>query len=95
MWCCLAGIVVAALADLACPSRVDADQIDNPRGRLTIVRPLTATDQEAGEGYFVLDDGVIYAENDLVLVAKPGSDLATFLRAKVGRKVMLILADAE
>lgn len=30
LWLCLAGIVVAALVDLACPARIDAGQVDNP-----------------------------------------------------------------
>ena len=96
VWICLLGIGVATVFDLACPRHVDASaQIDAPRARITIVRPLTATDQEAQEGYFSLDDSEARADRDVVIVVKPTSDLATFLRAKIGRRVMLIIADAE
>ena len=95
IWFCFISIIVATVFDLACPRRIDAGQINNPRGTLTIVRPLTATDQEAQEGYFSLDDNEARVDRDMMLVVRPKSDLATLLRAKGGRRVMLIITDAE
>lgn len=41
---------------------------------------LSATDQEAQEGYFAID-------NQTMIVVKPGSDLHAYLRSKVGQRV--------
>ena len=47
---------------------------------MTIVGRLGATDQEAQEGYFAID-------SQTMIVVKPGSELHTYLRGKVGRRV--------
>jgi hypothetical protein len=43
---------------------------------------LSATDQEADEGYFAIDQ-------QTMLVVKPGSDLHAFLRGKSGKRVRI------
>ena len=43
---------------------------------------LGATDQEAQEGYFAID-------NQTMIVVKPGSDLHAYLRSKVGQRVRI------
>jgi hypothetical protein len=43
---------------------------------------LSATDQEADEGYFAIDQ-------QTMLVVKPGSDLHTYLRSKAGKRVRI------
>ena len=43
---------------------------------------LGATDQEAQEGYFALD-------NQTMIVVKPGSDFHAYLRSRVGQRVRL------
>ena len=45
---------------------------------------LGATDQEAQEGYFAID-------NQTMIVVKPGSDLHVYLRARVGQRVRLTI----
>lgn len=45
---------------------------------------LSATDQEADEGYFAIDQ-------QTMIVAKPGSDLHAFLRGQVGRRVRITI----
>ena len=87
----VAGFAVAALLDVACPHHSEA-QIDNPRGTVTIVRRLNATDQEAQEGYFALG---VSRQDGLMIVVDPKTDMADFLRAKVGRMVKVVIEDAE
>ena len=43
-----------------------------------------ATDQEAQEGYFAID-------NQTMIVVKPGSDLHNYLRARVGQRVRVTI----
>jgi hypothetical protein len=43
---------------------------------------MSATDQEADEGYFAIDQ-------ETMIVVKPGSDLHTFLRGQAGRRVRI------
>ncbi|HEV8317399.1 MAG TPA: hypothetical protein VGQ10_08315 [Vicinamibacterales bacterium] len=43
---------------------------------------MSATDQEADEGYFAIDQATM-------IVVKPGSDLHTFLRGQAGRRVRI------
>jgi hypothetical protein len=43
---------------------------------------LGATDQEAQEGYFAIDQ-------QTMIVVKPGSDLHTYLKGKVGRRMRI------
>src|SRR5574341_1329532 len=64
-----------------------AAQLSDPRACLTVERRLTATDQEAQEGYFALGDG----QERLMLIVLPESDFATFLRAKVSTQVRLVI----
>ena len=81
----LAAAALMLVAWLAQPRASAAGaQIDGARGTVTIVRRLVATDQEAQEGYFGL--GSQRREGVMIVVDSEG-DLATFLRAKVGRMV--------
>ena len=43
---------------------------------------MSATDQEADEGYFAIDQ-------QTMIVVKPGSDLHAFLRGQSGRRVRI------
>jgi hypothetical protein len=45
---------------------------------------LGATDQEAQEGYFAID-------NQTMIVVKPGSDLHAYLRTRVGQRVRVTI----
>jgi hypothetical protein len=45
---------------------------------------IGATDQEAQEGYFALD-------NQTMLVVKPGSELHGYLRSRVGQRVRVVI----
>ena len=45
---------------------------------------LGATDQEAQEGYFAVD-------NQTMIVVKPGSELHKYLRSKVGQRVRITI----
>ena len=45
---------------------------------------LGATDQEAQEGYFAVD-------NQTMIVVKPGSELHAYLRSKVGQRVRITI----
>jgi hypothetical protein len=47
-----------------------------------LVGRLSATDQEADEGYFAIDQ-------QTMLVVKPGSDLHAYLRGKAGKRVRI------
>lgn len=50
---------------------------------------LGATDQEAQEGYFAID-------NQTMIVVKPGSDFHAYLRTKVGQRVRItVQPDSE
>ena len=51
----------------------------------SVVGRLGATDQEADEGYFAL-------EGDVMVVARPGSDLQAWLRNATGKRVRLTIA---
>lgn len=45
---------------------------------------LGATDQEAQEGYFAID-------SQTMLVVKPGTEIHTYLRGRVGKRVKLTI----
>ena len=45
---------------------------------------MSATDQEADEGYFAIDQ-------QTMVVVKPGSELHTFLRGLAGRRVRITI----
>ena len=45
---------------------------------------VSATDQEAQEGYFAID-------NQTMIVVKPGSDLHNYMRARVGQRVRVTI----
>ncbi|MBI3262778.1 MAG: hypothetical protein HYZ58_06465 [Acidobacteria bacterium] len=51
----------------------------------TLTAPLSATDQEADEGYFALGQ-------DTMVVAKPGSQLHVWLRSHLGQRLKLTIA---
>ena len=48
----------------------------------TIRGRIGATDQEAQEGYFAVD-------NQTMIVVKPGSELHAYLRSRVGQRVRI------
>ena len=50
----------------------------------TLSGRLGATDQEAQEGYFAID-------NQTMIVVKPGSELHGYLRARVGQRVRITI----
>lgn len=50
----------------------------------TVTGRIGATDQEAQEGYFALD-------NQTMIVVKPGSDLHAYLRRRVGQRMRVSL----
>jgi hypothetical protein len=52
--------------------------------RFSLSGRLGATDQEAQEGYFAID-------NQTMIVVKPGSDLHGYLRARVGQRVRVTI----
>jgi hypothetical protein len=45
---------------------------------------LGATDQEAQEGYFAID-------SQTMIVVRPGSEMHTFLRGKVGQRIRVTI----
>ncbi|MBI2829181.1 MAG: hypothetical protein HYX77_07930 [Acidobacteria bacterium] len=53
----------------------------------TLSGRLGATDQEAQEGYFAVD-------NQTMIVVRPGSDLHGYLRARVGQRVRVTIEPA-
>jgi hypothetical protein len=68
----LGALIVILLAGLAAAAQ---------RG-FSVSGKLGATDQEAQEGYFAID-------NQTMIVVKPGSDFHTYLRTKVGQRVRI------
>ena len=48
---------------------------------------LSATDQEADEGYFAIDQ-------QTMLVVKPGSELHAYLRGQAGKRIRLVVEPA-
>ncbi len=50
----------------------------------TLSGRLGATDQEAQEGYFAID-------SQTMIVVKPGSEMHTFLRGKVGQRIRVTI----
>jgi hypothetical protein len=75
----LGALIVTLLAGLAAAAQ---------RG-FSLTGRLGATDQEAQEGYFAID-------NQTMIVVKPGSDFHAYLRTKVGQRVRITVEpDAE
>lgn len=64
-------------------------QLDHPAGSLSLVCQITPTDQEAQEGYFPCGTSRHQA---ISINVDPHSDMATFLRAKVGSTIRLTIA---
>lgn len=54
------------------------------RQAFTLTGRVGATDQESQEGYFAID-------NQTMIVVKPGSDLHTYMRARVGQRVRVTI----
>ena len=54
----------------------------------TVSGRLGATDQEAQEGYFAIDQ-------QTMIVVKPGSELHTYLKGKVGQRVRITVEPAS
>ena len=70
------GAVLLVLGLLVTGVVLAAQQGFTVRGR------IGATDQEAQEGYFAVD-------NQTMIVVKPGSDLHGYLRSRVGQRVRI------
>ena len=76
-------VLVAFLAVLLMGLVVAAQEGFSVSGR------IGATDQEAQEGYFAID-------NQTMIVVKPGSQLHAYLKSKVGQRVRITIEpDAE
>lgn len=71
-------VVMLAMVALLMAGVALAQQGFTLRGR------LGATDQEAQEGYFAVD-------NQTMIVVKPGSDLHAYLRSRVGQRVRITI----
>ena len=71
-------VVVAFLAVLLMGLVVAAQEGFSVSGR------IGATDQEAQEGYFAVD-------NQTMIVVKPGSQLHAYLKSKVGQRVRITI----
>ena len=71
-------VMVALVAVLAVAAIAAAQAGFSVSGR------LGATDQEAQEGYFAVD-------NQTMIVVKPGSELHKYLRSKVGTRVRITI----
>ena len=71
-------VLVAFLAVLLMGLAVAAQEGFSVSGR------LGATDQEAQEGYFAVD-------NQTMIVVKPGSELHAYLKSKVGQRVRITI----
>ena len=70
------GVVLFVLGLLVTGVALAAQQGFTVRGR------IGATDQEAQEGYFAVD-------NQTMIVVKPGSELHGYLRSRVGQRVRI------
>ena len=70
------GAVLLILGLLVTGVVVAAQQGFTVRGR------IGATDQEAQEGYFAVD-------NQTMLVVKPGTEIHSYLRSRVGQRVRI------
>ena len=70
------GAVLLVLGLIAMGVVLAAQQGFTVRGR------IGATDQEAQEGYFAVD-------NQTMIVVKPGSELHGYLRSRVGQRVRI------
>ena len=75
-------IVVTLMATLLLGYSVAAQEGFALTGR------LSATDQEADEGYFAIDQ-------QTMLVVKPGSDLHAYLRSRAGKRVRITVEPAS
>ena len=71
-------ILVALLGTLLVGVVIGSQQGFSLTGR------VNATDQEAQEGYFALD-------NQTMIVVKPGSDLHGYMRSKVGQRIRVTI----
>lgn len=91
IWSSIFALALMLVGIFFAPRVARAAQLDHPRACLTIERRLNATDQEKEEGYFTLGAG----QEALVLIAHPrNAPLLTFLRAKVGSPVRLVIDNA-
>jgi hypothetical protein len=70
------GVVLIVLGLLVTGVALAAQQGFTIRGR------IGATDQEAQEGYFAVD-------NQTMIVVKPGSEIHGYLRSRVGQRVRI------
>jgi len=76
-------VVLVAMVGLLVMSLVAAAQEG-----YTVSGRLGATDQEAQEGYFAIDQ-------QTMIVVKPGSELHAYLKGKVGRRVRITVEPAS
>lgn len=54
----------------------------------SLIGRLSATDQEADEGYFAIDQ-------QTMIVVKPGSELHAYLRGQTGKRIRLTVEPAS
>ena len=83
-------VIVYAAALIGIPP-IEAGQINHPRGTATIECVVAPTPQEDQEGYFPCGTSRHVA---ISINVDPSSDLATFLRAKVGQSILLTIQSA-
>jgi hypothetical protein len=84
----LAALILIGLIVLLLAPPAKAAQVDGPEGGVTIAAPLHATDQEADEGYFNVGHG----RAGFAIIPQPGTDLHSFLRSKVGKRVRITIS---
>ena len=82
---------LALLAAILLTLPMQASQLDHPKAHLTMEGKITATDSEASECYWQFATGA----NAMVFMTKPGSDLCTFFRGKVGSWVRVTIVPIE
>ena len=98
-----AGFLCAMLLDVACPGlhRAEGAQASNPRAHLTVSGVLTVVEipeEIASPGFLNTPSRHVrhaYEVNTMRFDARPGSDLDTFLKAKTGMKVAILIGPAE
>ena len=82
---------LALLAAILLTLPMQASQLDHPKAHLTMEGKITATDSEASKCYWQFATGA----NAMVFTTKPGSDLCTFFRGKVGSWVRVTIVPIE
>jgi hypothetical protein len=84
MWCREEGAMRRFVAFLALIGLLLSGLALAAQQGFTLSGRIGATDQEAQEGYFAID-------NQTMIVVKPGSELHNYLRARVGQRVRVTI----